>query len=114
MNDKEKKAIKYYEDKEVSFSCNFDTKKLLEALEITEDDSFENHQIRFKTLINLIKRQNKIIDKIVDTIVGDKKILALMCKHIINKTETECERQNLLCDDCIKNYFKKVVENEEE
>lgn len=63
-----------------------------------------------------IKGQNEIkdavIDMIVNTIVGDKKILALFCKHIINKTETECDNQNLLCDDCIKEYFyNKAQEN---
>ena len=59
MNEEEKKAIKYYQNKEVSLSVDFDTEKLLKALGITEEDSFENHQIRFKTLLNLIEKLQK-------------------------------------------------------
>ena len=59
MNKEEKKAIEYYQNKEVSFSVDFDTEKLLKALGITEKDSFENHQIRFKTLLNLIEKLQK-------------------------------------------------------
>lgn len=59
MNDEEKKAIEYYQNKEVSFSVDFDTENLLKALGITEEDSFENHQIRFKTLLNLIEKLKK-------------------------------------------------------
>lgn len=59
MNKEERKAIEYYQDKEISFGVNFDTEKLLRALGITEEDSFENHQIRFKTLLNLIEKLQK-------------------------------------------------------
>ncbi len=59
MNKEEKKAIEYYQNKEVSFSVDFDTEKLLKALGITEEDSFQNHQIRFKTLLNLIEKLQK-------------------------------------------------------
>lgn len=59
MNEEEKKAIEYYQNKEVSLSVDFDTEKLLKALGITEEDSFENHQIRFKTLLNLIEKLQK-------------------------------------------------------
>ena len=59
MNEEEKKAIEYYQNKEVSFSVDFDTENLLKALGITEEDSFENHQIRFKTLLNLIEKLKK-------------------------------------------------------
>lgn len=59
MNKEERKAIEYYQDKEISFGVNFDTEKLLRELGITEDDSFENHQIRFKTLLNLIEKLQK-------------------------------------------------------
>lgn len=61
MTDEENKAIEYYRNKEVSFTVNGDIKKLLETLGITEEDSFENHQIRFKTLLNLIEKQQKEI-----------------------------------------------------
>ena len=59
MNEEEKKAIEYYQNKEVSLSVDFDTENLLKALGITEEDSFENHQIRFKTLLNLIEKLQK-------------------------------------------------------
>ena len=59
MNEEEKKAIEYYQNKEVSFSEDFDTENLLKALGITEEDSFENHQIRFKILLNLIEKLKK-------------------------------------------------------
>ena len=59
MNKEEKNAIEYYQNKEVSFSADFDTEKLLKALRITEEDSFQNHQIRFKTLLNLIEKLQK-------------------------------------------------------
>jgi translation initiation factor 2 beta subunit (eIF-2beta)/eIF-5 len=59
MNKEERKAIEYYQDKEISFGVNFDTEKLLRTLGITEEDSFENHQIRFKTLLNLIEKLQK-------------------------------------------------------
>ena len=59
MNKEERKAIEYYQDKEISFGVNFDTEKLLRTLGITEEDNFENHQIRFKTLLNLIEKLQK-------------------------------------------------------
>lgn len=59
MNEEEKKAIEYYQNKEVSFSVDFDTETLLRVLGITEEDSFENHQTRFKTLLNLIEKLQK-------------------------------------------------------
>lgn len=59
MNEEEKKAIEYYQNKEVSFSVDFDTENLLKALGITEEDRFENHQIRFKILLNLIEKLKK-------------------------------------------------------
>lgn len=59
ISKEQKEAIEYYQDKEISFGVNFDTEKLLRALGITEEDSFENHQIRFKTLLNLIEKLQK-------------------------------------------------------
>ena len=66
MNEEEKKAIEYYQNKEVSLSVDFDTENLLKALEITEEDSFENHQIRFKTLLNLIEKLQKENEELKD------------------------------------------------
>lgn len=92
MSEEEKKAIGW-----------------LSALDIKSEYEATNKEI----ILNFIEKQDKMINEIVDAIVGDKKILALMCKHIINKTEDECDKQNLLCDDCIREYFKKKVEEEE-
>ena len=72
--EEEKKAIEYYSNKEVSFSVDFYTEKLLKALGITEEDSFENHQIRFKTLLNLItklQKENEILKRAFDKQTAD-------------------------------------------
>lgn len=74
LSEEEKKAIEYYSNKEVSFSVDFDTEKLLKALGITEEDSFENHQIRFKTLLNLItklQKENEILKRAFDKQTAD-------------------------------------------
>lgn len=103
-------------------SFNEDEKEAIEKIKILSigdfitwfnTDGCVEMEIAAKTILNIIQKQEKIIDKMTDAIVGDKKILALMCKNIINKTEDECDKQNLLCDDCIKEYFKKKVEEEE-
>ena len=63
ISEEERKAIEYYQDKEVGFTLeNFDFAEFKKTLGITEEDSFENHQIRFKTLLNLIETQNKMIE----------------------------------------------------
>ena len=91
-------------------------KKIKEYIDQLEQ---ENENLRFiqwcdTDRINQLKQENKkqskIIDEMEDAIVGDRKILALICKNIINKTDEECTKQNLLCDDCIKQYFEKKVE----
>ena len=61
-----------------------------------------------------LDKKDKVIDLIVNTIVGDRKILKLVCNKIINKKEDECFEQNILCDDCIKEYFYNKVEIPEE
>ena len=63
ISKEQKEAIEYYQNKEVSLSVDFDTENLLKALGITEEDSFENHQIRFKTLLNLIEKLQKENEK---------------------------------------------------
>lgn len=78
MNEEEKKAIEYYQNKEVSFSVDFDTEKLLKALGITEEDSFENHQIRFKTLLNLIERLQKENEELRKELNEENKICMIL------------------------------------
>lgn len=105
MNEEEKKAIEYYQNKEVSFSVDFDTEKLLRALGITEEDSFENHQIRFKTLLNLIekiqKENEKLKNKLLDTLEGQKVIKEETPRYIkenyipIQKVKDKIEEEKL-------------------
>lgn len=72
---------------------------------------------RMQELLDLLDAKNvekdKIIDKMVNTIVEDKQLLSRICNKHIKKSEDDCEKQNLLCDDCIKQYFKSKVEAEE-
>ena len=100
MSEEEKKAIEYYQDKEVSFTLeNFDKKEFLKALGIaeTEEDNFENHQIRFKTLLNLIEKQDKMID--------------LMAEYIVELIEYSNPGEKRETQE-IKEHFRKKVENE--
>ena len=100
MNKEEKEAVEYYSNKEISFSCDFNTEEWLKELGIeeTEKDSFENHQIRFRTLLNLIQKQEEIIDKMAEKMVEDKEWFY-------------SEFDNYTKQDFIE-YFKKEVEKE--
>lgn len=64
-------------------------------------------------VLGLIEKQKKIIDEIIYIIVEDKRLLARVCNKHMNKTNDECYEQNKLCDDCIKEYFKKRVEEKQ-
>lgn len=63
--EKEKEAIGYYMDKEISVELEINDVKgeFLKALGITENDNLESHLIRFKTLLHLIEKQNKEINE---------------------------------------------------
>lgn len=63
MSEEEKEILKFFENKEYSFTCEVPKKELYEALEIEETD-FETEVIRINTLINLIKKQQKEIKKL--------------------------------------------------
>ena len=116
MNE-EKKTVEYYQNKEVSLSVDFDTENLLKALGITEEDSFENHQIRFKTLLNLIeklqKENNKLNIKLDDKeaeiqiLKDDIKADDIEYKHVIEilKKENEEYSKQLDLDYVDKNYI---------
>lgn len=116
ISKKQKEAIEYYQNKEVSLSVDFDTENLLKALGITEEDSFENHQIRFKTLLNLIEKLQK-----------ENEELKKDYYNVINKIENKIDRfdykfekakkqnKNNIADyywNLIIN-FKKLLESEE-
>ena len=102
MNKEEKKAIEYYQNKEVSFSVDFDTENLLKALGITEKDSFENHQIRFKTLLNLIEKlqkENEEYSKQLDLDYVDKNYISKQ------KIKDEIEELQLVAAYFVCDYF---------
>ena len=105
MNEKEKKAIEYYQNKEVSLSVNFDTENLLKALGITEEDSFENHQIRFKTLLNLIEKlqkENEELNGIYQLAFKDGK------ESYIRKVKDRIEKYKKLSD----KFYAKFLESD--
>lgn len=111
MTEEEKKAIEYYSNKEVSFEVNFDIKKLLKDLGITEEDSFENQQIRIKTLLNLInklQKENEEKDKQIDLMAEYWHCGLAICENCANYDEYKCKI-------CIKQYFEKLTkENKNE
>ena len=122
LSEEEKKDIEYYQNKEVSLSVDFDTEKLLKALGITEEDSFENHQIRFKTLLNLVEKLQKENEDITQQRDYYKarynelsKIVDSMAKHIYILGDYAClyeecdDNMDRECEDCIKEYFYKKV-----
>ena len=119
MSEEEKKAIEYYKDKEVTFEIEgFDVEAFKKALGITEEDSFENHQIRFKTLINLIEKQDKIIDLMAEYIKRDTVFYdteGISSCDLSEEKYCKCSKHNngANCKDCIKEYFRKKVENEQ-
>lgn len=63
--EEEEYAIGYYLDKEISVELEIkdDKGEFLKALGITENDNFESHLIRVKTLLHLIEKQNKEINE---------------------------------------------------
>lgn len=123
LSEEEKKAIEYYSNKEVSFEVsfevNFDIKNLLKDLGITEEDSFENQQIRIKTLLNLINKlqketeeKNKQIDLMAEHIVSsaivDDTVCAIKCDCESDILE-DCSHEKML--NCTKQYFKRKATN---
>lgn len=96
MNKEERKAIEYYQDKEISFGVNFDTEKLLKTLGITEEDSFEKHQIRFKTLLNLIEKLQKENEELkADNYELNNRITDLLENISIQKVKDKIEEEKL-------------------
>ena len=118
LSEEEKKAIEYYSNKEVSFSVDFDTEKLLKALGITEEDSFENHQIRFKTLLNLItklQKENEILKRAFDKQTADmsNNLLELQQKDKqIDLMARAFKQDDVRSVEEIKRFFERKVEND--
>ena len=81
MNEERKSAetlLQYIQELEVSNKNLDHENNRLEKIEFERDMS------------------NKVIDEMVDTIVGNKKILAITCNHIIKMPNNECEKQNFI------------------
>lgn len=67
LSEEEKIAIDYYINNEYSFGFETDMdiesfKKAI-GIEETDEDTWEKHQIRFKTLLNLIEKQQKELEQ---------------------------------------------------
>ena len=86
MSEEEKKAIDYYTINEYSFGfeidCDIESFKKAIGIEETDEDTFEKHQIRFKTLLNLIEKQQKEIENLLQAYKQDEKIIQEMAEFI--------------------------------
>ena len=101
MIDEERKAIEYYNSKEYSFSVDMDIEEFKKAfgIEETEEDTFEKHQIRFETLLNLIKKQQKEIEELkngnIDFWISDKEIETRIKNKFISKDKIKAKIEEL-------------------
>lgn len=114
MNEEEKKAIEYYQNKEVSFSVDFDTENLLKALGITEEDSFENHQIRFKTLLNLIERLQKENEELRKELNEENKICMILAtekQDYFEKYKYHLQQNESLTRECSNGILIKKIKD---
>lgn len=115
ISEEERKAIEYYQDKEVGFTLeNFDFTEFKKTLGITEEDSFENHQIRFKTLLNLIETQNKMIELMGRSLL----VKEIGTSHCGYDREYICDKSNndyrdIKCFECIIEYFRNKAKESE-
>lgn len=106
--EEEKYAIGYYMDKEISveLEINDDKGEFLKALGITENDNFESHLIRVKTLLHLIEKQNKEIN--------EKDKLLKFNRNYINKLEQdlfENASNYVISKEAIREKIKELKDN---
>lgn len=140
-NEEEKKAIDYYENNEYSFGfeADFDIENFKKAIGIeeTDEDTFERHQIRFKTLLNLIEKQQKElkqnekqIDRYQNMLATNDMLHVMECENkdkVIEKmslkiakvdnSDTYCCGKKRMCPydnptlskcaECVKKYYEK-------
>ena len=121
MSEEEKDAIEYYKNYsgQVELEFEFEMKEsnweeLKRYFGITEEDSFENHQIRIKTLINLIKTQNKMIKLMAEQfeIMKDKEE-AIDCFIPREYSDIDdCVKKDS-CQECIIEYFRNKAKESE-
>ena len=110
ISKEQKEAIEYYQNKEVSLSVDFDTENLLKALGITEEDSFENHQIRFKTLLNLIEKLQKENEELKEIYRSEKK----MKNEYIKLYQDLLLKENVIPIQKIKDKIEELNKKEKE
>ena len=134
MNEEEKKATNYYKNNEYSFEFEIDMdmekfKKVL-GIEETDEDTWEKHQMRFKTLVNLIEKQQEELEDLKDF---NKKILAvkdrldkydkentmklekkdkIIDKLLMEITAVNSGRFEYMDNDRVLDYFTNLVEKE--
>lgn len=91
MNKEEKEAIAFYKNKEYSFELDWtkeQTQTFKKALGLDKEPSFEEHQIKIQTLLNLIdklQKENKEKDKVIDEIL----------EFMVNELVSECDLDNI-------------------
>lgn len=102
MNKEEKEAIEFFEK---SF------KKKIPPY--WYDDTISNIEEKIKTILNLIQKQSKIIDKMAEFLEDELTIDEFCNKENCYADEYingHCQK----CLNCIKEYFKKEVEKDVE
>lgn len=109
MNEEEKKAIRQLE------GCRDFWREQLEKPIISEEDAkMANKEIEHDTiLLNLIDKQNKVIDEMAYCIYNYQ-----ICDYEIQdnrdrKCEWIADDEDRPCEDCIKQYFMRKVEEDE-
>ena len=119
MLDEEKKAIDYYTINEYSFGfeidCDIESFKKAIGIEETDEDTFEKHQIRFKTLLNLIEKQRKQIENLKEINKEHQKINGELRDEIKRQGNTrEIEEkyieENFISKDKIREKIKELDE----
>lgn len=115
MTDEEKKAIEYYKNSEGSFSFEFkselDRKIFFKALGIDENDTFEKHQIRFQTLINLIEKQHKRINELEKIL--DERFIYVTGARTIYARLMSLDKEIIVRDDLkLRNEIEQNIKDE--
>lgn len=115
MNEEEKKAIEYYTNNEYTFGfeteMNIEDFKKALGIEETDEDTFEKHQIRFKTLLNLIEKQKAELDK-KDRIIDNMAEVIEECRQNDCIESEEIDLSQIAGTEKIIEYFEKKVGEE--
>lgn len=100
-----KKHIKYFEE-QIKFIEATDRDYYDEELEL-----YQNRVKQFNTVLSMLEEKDKIIDLMANHIATSDSDL---CEYldITNKCKYYAGENGKLCDECIKQYFEKKVEEE--